>query len=88
MAWAKIWSTPSCVANVLCTPSLRSANDYDRMYDNIENGTSTASNNAAANSLSAIAMRTPGLEPGWVAPPAPKAGASTNFATSARQGAR
>ncbi len=29
------------------------------------------------------AMRTPGLEPGWVAPPAPKAGASTNFATSA-----
>ena len=28
-------------------------------------------------------MRTPGLEPGWVAPPAPKAGASTNFATSA-----
>ncbi len=29
-------------------------------------------------------MRTPGLEPGRVAPPAPKAGASTNFATSAR----
>ncbi len=30
-------------------------------------------------------MRTPGLEPGWVAPPAPKAGASTNFATSAER---
>lgn len=28
-------------------------------------------------------MRTAGLEPAWVAPPAPKAGASTNFATSA-----
>jgi len=32
---------------------------------------------------SGATMRTPGLEPGWVAPPAPKAGASTNFATSA-----
>ncbi len=32
---------------------------------------------------SCASMRTPGLEPGWVAPPAPKAGASTNFATSA-----